>query len=183
MQIILDGRRSNASQIVSGYLGQIIATLAEELIGERQSASSVTIVPRYWFNPNLTFIWFTVPSLVAIIALLIGLVVTALSIARERELGTFDQLLVSPLRTHEILIGKLTPPMMIGLFHITIYVLAAIFIFGIPLRMFVRPSLARKLFGSTTTLFAPVRRCVDRQVLSTTRPSVPSLSRIQSPMT
>jgi hypothetical protein len=49
--------------------------------------------------------------------------------------------------------------------------------------MFVRPSLARKLFGSTTTLFAPVRRCVDRQVLSTTRPSVPSLSRIQSPMT
>jgi len=100
----------------------------------RQMASNVTVVPRYWFNPNLIFIWFTVPSLVAIIALLIGLVVTALSVARERELGTFDQLMVSPLRTHEILIGKLTPPMMIGLFHITLYVLAAIFIFGIPLR-------------------------------------------------
>jgi ABC-2 type transport system permease protein len=123
VQIILDGRRSNASQIVSNYLGQIIATLAADLADARQSASTVTIVPRYWFN-----------SLVAIIALLIGLVVTALSVARERELGTFDQLLVSPLRTYEILIGKLTPPMIIGLFHITIYVLAAIFFFGIPLR-------------------------------------------------
>jgi len=71
---------------------------------------------------------------VASIALLIGLIVTALSIARERELGTFDQLMVSPLRTHEILIGKLIPPMMIGLFHITIYILAAVFIFGVPLR-------------------------------------------------
>lgn len=133
-QIILDGRRSNAAQIVSGYLSQIIATLADDLATPRQRATTVSIVPRYWFNPNLTFVWFTVPSLVAIIALLIGLVVTALSVARERELGTFDQLMVSPLRTHEILIGKLTPPMMIGLVHITLYVLAAVFLFGIPLR-------------------------------------------------
>ena len=129
-QIILDGRRSNAAQIVSGYLSQIIATLADDLATPRQRATTVSIVPRYWFNPNLTFVWFTVPSLVAII----GLVVTALSVARERELGTFDQLMVSPLRTHEILIGKLTPPMMIGLVHITLYVLAAVFLFGIPLR-------------------------------------------------
>src|SRR5262245_48482024 len=134
VQIILDGRRSNAAQIVSGYLSEIIAGLAGDLATPRQRAASVSIAPRYWFNPNLTFVWFTVPSLVAIIALLIGLVVTALSVARERELGTFDQLMVSPLRTHEILIGKLTPPMMIGLVHITLYVLAAIFLFGIPLR-------------------------------------------------
>ncbi|MGE0008054.1 MAG: ABC transporter permease [Parvibaculaceae bacterium] len=134
VQIILDGRRSNAAQIVSGYLGQIISGLARDLATPRQRAASVDIAPRYWFNPNLTFVWFTVPSLVAIIALLIGLVVTALSVARERELGTFDQLMVSPLRTHEILIGKLTPPMMIGMVHITLYVLAAIFLFGVPLR-------------------------------------------------
>ncbi len=134
VQIILDGRRSNGAQIVAGYLTQIIGSLAADLSPPRELAGAVTVVPRYWFNPNLTFIWFTVPSLVAIIALLIGLVVTALSVARERELGTFDQLMVSPLRTHEILIGKLMPPMMIGIFHITLYVLAAIFIFGIPLR-------------------------------------------------
>jgi ABC-2 type transport system permease protein len=135
VQIILDGRRSNASQIVGGYLNQIVAGLAADTPkGIRAAATAVSVVPRNWFNPNLIFQWFMVPNLIASIALLIGLIVTALSIARERELGTFDQLMVSPLRTHEILLGKLAPPMMIGLFHITIYILAAVFIFGVPLR-------------------------------------------------
>lgn len=135
VQTILDGRRSNASQIVAGYLTQIIATLAAETpAGARAASGSVATIPRNWFNSNLTFQWFMVPNLIASIALLIGLIVTALSIARERELGTFDQLMVSPLRVHEILIGKLLPPMMIGLFHITVYILAAIFVFGVPLR-------------------------------------------------
>ncbi|HEV7318656.1 MAG TPA: ABC transporter permease [Ensifer sp.] len=135
VQVILDGRRSNASQIVSGYLSRIVGTLAADTpSGKRMASNAVSVVARNWFNPNLTYQWFMVPNLVASIALLIGLIVTALSIARERELGTFDQLMVSPLRTHEILIGKLIPPMMIGLFHITIYILAAVFIFGVPLR-------------------------------------------------
>lgn len=135
LQIILDGRRSNASQIVSGYLTQIGMTLsAETPAGQRAMARTVATVPRNWFNANLTYQWFMVPNLIASIALLIGLIVTALSIARERELGTFDQLMVSPLRVHEILIGKLLPPMMIGLFHMTLFLLAAIFIFDVPLR-------------------------------------------------
>ncbi|MEI2298409.1 ABC transporter permease [Ensifer sp. MJa1] len=135
VQVILDGRRSNASQIVSGYISRIVGTLAAETpAGKRMASETIAVVARNWFNPNLTYQWFMVPNLVASIALLIGLIVTALSIARERELGTFDQLMVSPLRTHEILIGKLIPPMMIGLFHITIYILAAVFIFAVPLR-------------------------------------------------
>lgn len=135
VQIILDGRRSNAAQIVGGYLNRIVAGIAADTpAGQRQGDAAIRIEPRNWFNPNLDFQWFMVPNLVAAIALLIGLIVTALSIARERELGTFDQLMVSPLRTHEILIGKLAPPMMIGLFHITLYILAAVFIFAIPLR-------------------------------------------------
>ncbi|HXV30571.1 MAG TPA: ABC transporter permease [Sinorhizobium sp.] len=135
VQVILDGRRSNASQIVSGYLSRIVATVAAETpAGKRAASEAISVEARNWFNPNLTYQWFMVPNLVASIALLIGLIVTALSVARERELGTFDQLIVSPLRTHEILIGKLIPPMMIGLFHITIYILAAVFIFGVPLR-------------------------------------------------
>jgi ABC-2 type transport system permease protein len=139
LQIILDGRKSNASQIVAGYLNQIAADVAGEMPSASSAASgpgsgTVTVVPRNWFNPNLDFQWFMVPNLIASIAMLIGLIVTALSIARERELGTFDQLMVSPLRTHEILIGKLIPPMMIGLFHITVYIIAAVFLFDIPFR-------------------------------------------------
>lgn len=135
VQVILDGRKSNAAQIVGGYLGRIASALAAETpAGRKMAPSAVAVVPRNWFNSNLDFQWFMVPNLIGSIALMIGLIVTALSIARERELGTFDQLMVSPLRTHEILLGKLIPPMLIGLLHVTIYILAAIFVFGIPLR-------------------------------------------------
>ncbi|MCB2056020.1 MAG: ABC transporter permease [Geminicoccaceae bacterium] len=135
VQILLDGRRSNAAQIVAGYLEQIIGSLsAEAPAATSLSSPAQALIVRNWFNPNLIYIWYTVPSLVGIITLLVGLIVTALSVARERELGTFDQLMVSPLRTHEILIGKVVPPLAIGLVHGTLYVLAAVLIFGVPLR-------------------------------------------------
>ncbi len=135
IQIVLDGRRSNASQIVNGYLGEIMNTfVADDNERHRRVSTLPRVVPRNWFNPNLTFSWFTVPGLIAVVALLVGLLVTALSVARERELGTFDQLMVAPLRTHEILIGKTIPPMLIGLVHITVYVLATVLIFRVPLR-------------------------------------------------
>jgi ABC-2 type transport system permease protein len=135
VQILLDGRRSNAAQIVAGYLERIIGDLgtatARDVIA---GAPDDALVVRNWFNPNLEYVWYTVPSLVAVISLLIGLIVTALSVARERELGTFDQLMVSPLRTHEILLGKMTPPLLIGLSHATLYVVVAVLVFGVPLR-------------------------------------------------
>ncbi|MCL2776545.1 MAG: ABC transporter permease [Polyangiaceae bacterium] len=135
IQIIFDGRKSNASQIVAGYLAQIVGELAAETpAGKRAAPVSVGVTLRNWFNPNLNYKWFIVPNLVAAIALLIGLIVSALSIARERELGTFDQLLVSPLRPHEILAGKVIAPMMIGLVHMTIFILAARLVFSVPLR-------------------------------------------------
>jgi ABC-2 type transport system permease protein len=135
LQVILDGRRSNAAQIVGGYLDEIAQGVAQDAAASGARAPpQVTIAARNWFNPNLTYQWFLVPNLIALIALLIGLLVTALSVARERELGTFDQLMVSPLRVHEVLIGKVLPPILIGLFHITLYVLAAIFMFHVPLR-------------------------------------------------
>jgi ABC-2 type transport system permease protein len=133
VQILLDGRRSNAAQIVNGYLERIIAGLAAEA-APAGTGSAEAVVVRHWFNPNLDYVWYTVPSLVGIISHLIGLLVTALSVARERELGTFDQLMVSPLRTHEILLGKTLPPLLIGLIHASVFVLAAIFVFGVPLR-------------------------------------------------
>jgi ABC-2 type transport system permease protein len=134
IQVLLDGRRSNAAQIVSGYLSAIVDGLGSEAARGRPHRHGEALVARNWFNPNLDFVWYTAPSLVAVISLLVGLIVTALSVARERELGTFDQLMVSPLRTHEILIGKAAAPMLIGLAQSTLFVLAALFVFGVPLR-------------------------------------------------
>lgn len=135
VQVLLDGRRSNAAQIVDGYLGQIVASFVADASPRGPRPGGVPrVIARNWFNPNLTFQWFTVPGLIAIIALLIGLIVTSLSVARERELGTFDQLMVAPLRTHEILLGKMLPPLVIGLVLVTLYIVATVVVFGVPLR-------------------------------------------------
>jgi drug efflux transport system permease protein len=137
VQVILDGRRSNASQIVLGYLiaiansvSQSISLNTDDISGTDNSA----MVARHWFNSNLIYMWFTVPSLLGTLGLLIALVVTGQSVARERELGTFDQLMVSPLRVHEILIGKMVPPLIIGVVQQTAFLLVAVFFFQVPFR-------------------------------------------------
>lgn len=128
--LILDGRRSNAAQIVSSYLEQMIARSGVTL-GKARAMPAGSVV-RNWFNPNLDYIWFTLPALVVVIGATTALAVAAQSIARERELGTFDQLMVSPLRVHEILIGKMVPPVVIGMINGTIFLLAARYFFGVP---------------------------------------------------
>lgn len=133
LQIILDGRRSNAAQIVNGYITTIVGQfVAEQAAPGRVTVSDELIQPRNWFNANLEYIWFTVPSLVAIITLLISLNVTSMSVAREREMGTFDQLLVSPLQPIEIMIGKTIPAFLLALAEATLFLLVAVFIFRIP---------------------------------------------------
>src|SRR5690606_38953983 len=121
--IVLDGRRTNAAQIVARYLNTIAAGVsAESTPGQTGPPPSVV---RSWFNPNLDFIWFNVPALACIVVSVSALSVTAQSVARERELGTFDQLMVSPLRIHEILIGKIIPPFALSVFNGLLFVVAA----------------------------------------------------------
>lgn len=133
VQVILDGRKSNTTQILFGYASQIINQFNQDFaskVGFRQQQAQ--IVPRNWFNPNLLYYWYNVPCLCGILAMLTSLTVTALSIARERELGTFDQLLVSPIRPIEILIGKALPAIFIGMMEGTLIIVAALFVFQIP---------------------------------------------------
>lgn len=134
VQLILDGRRSNAAQIVEGYAVAIVSAFNAELSEFQPHAKSTTsvVVGRIWFNPNQKGTWSTVPALVAILTTLMGLVVTALTVARERELGTFEQLLVSPLSPFEIIVGKTVPAMIIGLIEATGMVLVGVFIFQVP---------------------------------------------------
>lgn len=133
VQMIVDGRKSNTAQIVQGYAVSIIDQYNRDYASRVNIPQQNTeIFPRNWFNPNLIYYWFNVPNLSGILTLLIGLTVTALSVARERELGTFDQLLVSPLQPIEILIGKTIPALIIGLIEGSVIVSAGIFIFQIP---------------------------------------------------
>jgi ABC-2 type transport system permease protein len=112
IQAVYAGRRSNAAQVVDGYLFEIVSRYASEIGGS--DGPGVTLSPRHLFNPNLDHLWTTIPSLVAILTLIMTLSFSALSIAREKEMGTFEQLLVTPLRPFEIVCGKLLPCMLIG---------------------------------------------------------------------
>ena len=132
-QVILDGRRANASQITFGYLNSIASGLGASLVLGSRAEWQPTVV-RHWFNPNLKYRWFVVPSLAGILATVISLLVTALSIARERELGTFDQLLVSPATPIEIILAKIIPALVIGTALGLVMILLGIFLFGIPFR-------------------------------------------------
>jgi ABC-2 type transport system permease protein len=146
VQLILDGRRSNAAQIVASYAQDILDGYNREVSTTGrgpQPASSVA--PRIWFNPNLVTTWSSVPNIVAILTTVLGLVVTALSVARERELGTFDQLLVSPLGPVEIIIGKTVPALLIGLVEVTGMVLFGVLVIAVPLHGSVAPFYASML--------------------------------------
>lgn len=128
VQVVVDGRRSNAGQIVVGYLSSIAADIG----AEANPAVSQPLVVRHWFNPNLNYQWFIVPGLVGILAFFSALMLTSLSIARERELGTFDQLLVSPTSTFEIIVSKSLPALAIGTVLGLMMIGAGAFLFSIP---------------------------------------------------
>jgi len=132
VQVILDGRRSNSGQIALGYVNHILETYQRERADAGTGPKPVPIAVRHWFNPNLTYHWFVLPSLVATITTASTLIVTSLSLAREREHGTFDQLLVSPLTPELIMIGKAIPAMLVGTVQGTMILLAGIFIYGVP---------------------------------------------------
>ncbi len=128
---ILDGRKTNAAQIIQGYAGRIIDRYRTRLADKGQQ-SGINIVARNWFNPNLDFRWFTVPSLVCILTTVIGLIVTGLSVAREREMGTFEQLLVSPLHPLEILVGKALPALLIAMLEGSLIVVVGVLLLRVP---------------------------------------------------
>ena len=133
IQVLLDGRRTNAAQIVLGYVTQIAEGYARELAETMEPRRPrPVVVARSWFNPNKNYRWFTVLCLVGTITTLEALILTGLSVARERELGTFEQLLVSPLQPAEIMVGKTVPPMLIGVAQGSFVLLIAVAIFHVP---------------------------------------------------
>ncbi len=133
VQVILDGRKSNTAQVVAGYVGTIVNRFARDFAKEKSLfLEPIVLVSRNWFNPNLLYYWFTVPGLLALLTMLEAILITALSVARERELGTFDQLLVSPLSPQEILLGKTIPSIFIAMVEGTVILFTLGVIFQIP---------------------------------------------------
>jgi ABC-2 type transport system permease protein len=133
VQVIADGRNSNTAGAALGYVGAAVDEFNDDWRADHGLAEPpVRLVARAWYNANLETRWNLVPALVGTITLMSTMMLSALSVAREREEGTFDQLLVTPFRPVEIMAGKAIPAMLIGVVQATNALLVAQLWFRIP---------------------------------------------------
>ncbi|SCX81339.1 ABC transporter permease [Nitrosospira sp. Nsp13] len=131
IQLILDARNSNTAGSAAAYLGLIIESYNTTL--RSGAGPPLTVESRAWYNPNLETRWNLLPGLIASLSMIQMMMLSALSVARERENGTFDQLLVTPYSPIEIMIGKAIPTIMIGMVQSTIVLSVSLFWFKIPM--------------------------------------------------
>lgn len=133
VQLLVDGTNSNVATVALGYAERIF----QDFVGRRTGMSASGVIDvreRAWFNPELKSRNYNVPGVVGTLVLLVCLLLTALAVVRERELGTLEQLMVSPLRPIELVAGKAIPFALIGLFDMVLVSTIAVLWFGIPFR-------------------------------------------------
>ena len=176
VQILVEGTNSNTASLVSRYAGEIVSAYSSKVLAGRVrqtlmavgsspanlSAPEINARTRVWFNPDLKSRNYFVPGVVANIIMLVTLMLTALAIVREKEIGTMEQLMVTPIRPIELMIGKTLPFAVVGLMDLALITVAALVIFHIPLRgsvfvllgcsiLFLLTSLGAGLFLSTVS--------------------------------
>lgn len=136
VQVVVNGVDANRARLIQGYAGGAIQkwSALREARGEQTSPGGVRIQPRIRFNNTNDSRYFLVPGLVTLIMTLIGTLLTALVIAREWERGTMEAILVTPLRLHELLLGKIIPYYVLGMLGMLLSVAGAVWIFAVPLR-------------------------------------------------
>jgi ABC-2 type transport system permease protein len=145
IQILIDGTNSNTASIVSSYANQVVAAYGSKLQRGRQNsrfAGSPTpsIIPvltaqsRVWFNPDLRSRVYFIPGVIVNIIALVTIMLTAMSIVREKEIGTMEQLMVTPVKPAELVVGKLLPFAIVGIIEVALVVVAALLVFRMPIR-------------------------------------------------
>lgn len=166
VQVLLDGANSNSAAIIASYANGVIAAYNRELLRAQQmrklvgrtrdgpvrmTMPGVRAETRIWFNPELKSRFFFVPGVIVNIILLVTLMLTALSVVREKEIGTMEQIMVTPIRPIELMLGKTIPFALVGLFDMALVTTVALLLFRVPFRgSFLVLLLASVLFLLTT---------------------------------
>jgi ABC-2 type transport system permease protein len=142
--VIADGTDSNSAIVGLGYAARIVAAAGAELVrtyladlareGAGVRAASIELVPRVWYNPDLKSRWFFVPALVAMTLMLLTMIVPSMAVVREKEIGTLEQLSVTPVRPWQLILGKLLPFAAFGFLDLFLVAWAAVLVFGVPLK-------------------------------------------------
>jgi ABC-2 type transport system permease protein len=137
VQVVADGTDANSTNVALGYAGNLVASFARELAASSGRGSPTPLVSadvRVWFNPQLESKDFMIPGIIALLLLVVTTNLSSMAIVRERELGTLEQLNVTPIARWELILGKMLPYALIGLVDVLLVVVVAIFWFEVPLR-------------------------------------------------
>ncbi|MBK9169880.1 MAG: ABC transporter permease [Bryobacterales bacterium] len=149
VQVLVDGTNSNTASLVSSYASRIVARYSQSLLDDQKNRQllargalqpvsldlpSVTAQTRVWFNPELRSRNYYVPGVLVNIIMIVTVMLTALAIVREKEIGTMEQLMVTPLRPWELILGKTLPFGIVGLFDLALVTSAALIVFRVPLQ-------------------------------------------------
>jgi ABC-2 type transport system permease protein len=141
LQFVVDGSDAASANVALGYAGALARGFGAELQMQRLRAAGglarsgrVELVPRVFYNPDLKSRWFYVPAVLAMILMVMTMLLSAMGVVREKEIGTLEQIIVTPIRPWQLLVGKLAPFAMIGLFQMCVATAVTVFGFGVPLR-------------------------------------------------
>ena len=143
LQVIVDATNSNTALIASGYIAQIAQGFAQQYQRDRidriapqlmEVMPQVELAPRPWYNPDLRSRWFFVPGIIGSLTLVLVITLTAFAVVREREIGTLEQMMVTPIRPAEFIMGKTLPFFLIGIFDVTLIAVVGSLWFQVPFR-------------------------------------------------
>ena len=143
LQVIVDATNSNTALIASSYISQIALGFARDYQQDRigriapqliEQVPSVQLEPRPWYNPGLSSRWFFVPGVIGSLTLVLVITLTAFAVVREREIGTLEQIMVTPIRPFEFILGKTLPFFLIGLFDVSLIATVGTLWFQVPFR-------------------------------------------------
>ena len=169
LQIIVDGQNSNSSTIGLGYASRILQNYARDMIvekltstGQAQRLRLIQTAPRVWYNPDLKSLYYMIPGIITIMLTVSTMLLSAMGLVREKEIGTFEQLAVTPIRPAQLLIGKLVPFALLGYLQLALSLTFAFVWFHVPFEgnplaivlaafLFMLTTLGLGLFVSTIT--------------------------------
>ncbi|MBW8873740.1 MAG: ABC transporter permease [Acidobacteria bacterium] len=141
VQVIADGTDANSSGLGLGYASQILAGAGAEMVaarrvpgGARMASGRYELVPRVWYNPDLKSRWFYVPAVIAMVLMLVTMILPSMAVVREKEIGTLEQLSVTPLRSWQLVLGKLIPFLILGMLDMLLVTGLVTGLFHVPLR-------------------------------------------------
>ncbi len=139
IQLLINAIDGNSAQLIYGYSSQIIMDFDKKLIAEWKGIPKFTppgevkIAENYWYNPELDYKWYMAPGILAVLVTIIGMFMSGMNLVREKEIGTIEQLNVTPIKKYQFIIGKLVPFWIIGLFDLAFGLFIAWIIFDLPI--------------------------------------------------